>query len=235
MLEKTNKQLKGDAEKRLDAIQRASTLGAGFMLATEDLEIRGAGELLGEQQSGSMQAIGYSLYMEMLEKATKAIQKGKAPNFDALLSSTAEINLHMPALIPDDYLGDVHQRLLFYKRISNTDTQEKLDNIRMELIDRFGIPPQPVKQLFSVHQIRLRAEQLGITKVDINSNGGYIEFSPDTPVQAISIIQHKQKNPTYYRMEGGQRLKVMVQLAEYDKRIQFIVELLNKLLGELHS
>ena len=229
------KHLKGDAEKRLDAIQRASTLGAGFMLATEDLEIRGAGELLGEQQSGSMQAIGYSLYMEMLEKATKAIQKGKAPNFDAPLSLTAEINLHMPALIPDDYLGDVHQRLLFYKRISNTDTQEKLDNIRMELIDRFGIPPQPVKQLFSVHQIRLRAEQLGITKVDINSNGGYIEFSPDTPVQAISIIQLMQKNPSYYRMEGGQRLKVMVQLAEYDKRIQFIVELLNKLLGELHS
>ena len=229
------KHLKGDAEKRLDAIQRASTLGAGFMLATEDLEIRGAGELLGEQQSGSMQTIGYSLYMEMLEKATKAIQKGKTPNFDAPLSLTAEINLHMPALIPDDYLGDVHQRLLFYKRISNTDTQEKLDNIRMELIDRFGIPPQSVKQLFSVHQIRLRAEQLGITKVDINSNGGYIEFSPDTPVQAISIIQLMQKNPTYYRMEGGQRLKVMVQLAEYDKRIQFIVELLNKLLGELHS
>ena len=229
------KHLKGDAEKRLDAIQRASTLGAGFMLATEDLEIRGAGELLGEQQSGSMQAIGYSLYMEMLEKATKAIQKGKTPNFDAPLSLTAEINLHMPALIPDDYLGDVHQRLLFYKRISNTDTQEKLDNIRMELIDRFGIPPQPVKQLFSVHQIRLGAEQLGITKVDINSNGGYIEFSPDTPVQAISIIQLMQKNPSYYRMEGGQRLKVMVQLAEYDKRIQFIVELLNKLLGELHG
>ncbi|OIF48993.1 transcription-repair coupling factor, partial [Acinetobacter baumannii] len=130
------KHLKGDAEKRLDAIQRASTLGAGFMLATEDLEIRGAGELLGEQQSGSMQAIGYSLYMEMLEKATKAIQQGKTPNFDAPLSLTAEINLHIPALIPDEYLGDVHQRLLFYKRISNTDTQEKLDNIRMELIDR---------------------------------------------------------------------------------------------------
>ncbi|MCH7337655.1 transcription-repair coupling factor [Acinetobacter sp. NIPH 2699] len=229
------KHLKGDAEKRLDAIQRASTLGAGFMLATEDLEIRGAGELLGEQQSGSMHAIGYSLYMEMLEKATKAIQKGKTPNFDAPLSLTAEINLHMPALIPDDYLGDVHQRLLFYKRISNTDTQEKLDNIRMELIDRFGIPPQSVKQLFSVHQIRLKAEQLGMTKVDINSNGGYVEFSPDTPVQAVSIIQLMQKNPTYYRMEGGQRLKIMVQLAEYDKRIQFIIDLLNKLLSEMND
>lgn len=229
------KHLKGDAEKRLDAIQRASTLGAGFMLATEDLEIRGAGELLGEQQSGSMQAIGYSLYMEMLEKATKAIQQGKTPNFDAPLSLTAEINLHIPALIPDEYLGDVHQRLLFYKRISNTDTQEKLDNIRMELIDRFGVPPQSVKHLFSVHQIRLKAEQLGITKIDINTQGGNIEFSPDTPVQAISIIQLMQKHPTYYRMEGSQRLKVMVQLEEQEKRIQFINDLLAKLLNELHA
>lgn len=229
------KHLKGDAEKRLDAIQRASTLGAGFMLATEDLEIRGAGELLGEQQSGSMQAIGYSLYMEMLEKATKAIQQGKTPNFDAPLSLTAEINLHIPALIPDEYLGDVHQRLLFYKRISNTDTQEKLDNIRMELIDRFGVPPQSVKHLFSVHQIRLKAEQLGITKIDINTQGGNIEFSPDTPVQAITIIQLMQKHTTYYRMEGGQRLKVMVQLEEQEKRVQFINDLLAKLLNELHA
>jgi transcription-repair coupling factor (superfamily II helicase) len=228
------KGLKGDAEKRLDAISRASNLGAGFMLATEDLEIRGAGELLGEQQSGSMQAIGYSLYMEMLEKATKAIQKGKTPNFDAPLSLTAEITLHMPALIPDDYLGDVHQRLLFYKRISNTDSIEKLNNIRMELIDRFGIPPQPVKQLFAVHQIRLKAEQLGITKIDISSHGGHIEFSPDTPVQAISIIQMMQKHPTFFRMEGGQRLKVMVMLEEYDKRIQFLNDLLDSLLKEVH-
>ena len=227
------KALKGDAEKRLDAIQRASNLGAGFILATEDLEIRGAGELLGEQQSGSMQAIGYSLYMEMLEKATKAIQQGKTPNFDAPLSLTAEINLHMPALIPDSYLGDVHQRLLFYKRISNTDAQEKLDHIRMELIDRFGLPPQAVKHLFSVHQIRIKAEQLGITKIDIGSNGGAIEFAQDTPVQALSIIQLMQKQPTYYRMDGGQRLKVMVMLAENEQRIQFINELLNKLLAEL--
>lgn len=227
------KGLKGDAEKRLDAIQRASTLGAGFILATEDLEIRGAGELLGEQQSGSMQAIGYSLYMEMLEKATKAIQQGKTPNFDAPLALTAEINLHMPALIPDEYLGDVHQRLLFYKRISNTDHQDKLDHIRIELIDRFGSLPQPVKQLFSVHQIRILAEQLGIVKIDLGANGGVIEFSPDTPVQAISIIQLMQRHPTHYRMDGGQRLKVMRMLEEYDKRIQFVRDLLDQLLKEL--
>ncbi|MDQ8936017.1 transcription-repair coupling factor [Acinetobacter rudis] len=223
------KGLKGDAEKRLDAIQRASTLGAGFILATEDLEIRGAGELLGEQQSGSMQAIGYSLYMEMLEKATKAIQQGKTPNFEAPLSLTSEINLHMPALIPDEYLGDVHQRLLFYKRISNTDHQDKLDHIRIELIDRFGTLPQAVKQLFSVHQIRIKAEQLGITKIDLGANGGVVEFSPDTPVQAMSIIQLMQSHPTHYRMDGGQRLKVMRMLDEYEKRIEFIQDLLNQL------
>jgi transcription-repair coupling factor (superfamily II helicase) len=140
----------------------------------------------------------------------------------------------MPALIPDDYLGDVHQRLLFYKRISNTDQQEKLDNIRMELIDRFGIPPQPVKQLFAVHQLRLKAEHLGITKIDINTNGGYIEFSQDTPVQAMTIISMMQKHPTFFRMEGGQRLKVMVMLEDFQKRIQFINELLESLLKELN-
>ena len=104
----------------------------------------------------------------------------------------------------------------------------------MELIDRFGIPPQPVKQLFAVHQVRLKAEQLGITKIDINSNGGHVEFSPDTPVQAISIIQMMQQHPTFFRMEGGQRLKVMVMLEDYDKRIQFLNDLLDSLLKELH-
>lgn len=227
------KALKGDAEKRLDAIARAATLGAGFMLATEDLEIRGAGELLGEQQSGSMQAIGYSLYMEMLDKASKAIQKGHTPNFDAPLALTAEINLHLPALIPDDYLGDVHQRLLFYKRISNTDTQEKLDHIRMELIDRFGIPPQAVKNLFIVHQMRLKAEQLGMTKIDVHANGGYIEFSPDTPVQAMSIIQMMQRHPTDFKMDGGQRLKIMCVLKDEQKRLQFIEDICNSLLADL--
>ncbi len=227
------KHLKGDAEKRLDAIQRASTLGAGFILATEDLEIRGAGELLGEQQSGSMQAIGYSLYMEMLEKATKAIQKGKTPNFDAPLSLTAEINLHLPALIPDEYLGDVHQRLLFYKRISNCDSQDKLDNIRMELIDRFGVLPVAVKHLFSVHSLRVKAEQLGIQKIDLHAQGGTLDFSPDTPVQAISIIQLIQAQPQQFRMQGGQRLKLLVALSENDQRIEFMQRLLNTLLKAL--
>ena len=226
------KHLKGDAEKRLDAIQRASNLGAGFLLATEDLEIRGAGELLGEEQSGNMQAIGYSLYMDMLERATKAIQNGKSFNLDEPLSLTSEINLHMPALIPDDYLSDVHQRLLFYKRISNMNEADQLNDIRMEMIDRFGTLPTPAQNLFAVHQIRIRAESLGIEKMDINVNGGLIEFSPDTPVDAMTIIKLMQSKPDVYRMQGGQRLKITAQLQEHTDRIEFIVQLLQLLSGQ---
>lgn len=226
------KHLKGDAEKRLDAIQRASNLGAGFLLATEDLEIRGAGELLGEEQSGNMQAIGYSLYMDMLERATKAIQNGKSFNLDEPLSLTSEINLHMPALIPDDYLSDVHQRLLFYKRISNMTNAEQLNDIRMEMIDRFGTLPTPAQNLFAVHQIRIKAESLGIEKMDINANGGLLEFSPETPVDAMTIIKLMQSKPTMYRMEGGQRLKISAQLPEHPERIEFIVQLLQLLSGQ---
>lgn len=226
------KHLKGDAEKRLDAIQRASNLGAGFLLATEDLEIRGAGELLGEEQSGNMQAIGYSLYMDMLERATKAIQNGKSFNLDEPLSLTSEINLHMPALIPDEYLSDVHQRLLFYKRISNMNEADQLNDIRMEMIDRFGTLPTPAQNLFAVHQIRIKAESLGIEKMDINVNGGLIEFSPDTPVEAMTIIKLMQAKPTMYRMEGGQRLKISAQLQEHGERIEFIVQLLQLLSGQ---
>lgn len=223
------KHLKGDAEKRLDAIQRASTLGAGFILATEDLEIRGAGELLGEEQSGNMQVIGFSLYMDMLERATKAIQNGKSPNLDAPLSLTSEINLHLPALIPDEYLPDVHQRLLFYKRISNVEQADKLNDIRIEMIDRFGLLPQPARNLFAVHQIRIQAEKLGIQKMDINAPGGIVEFSPETPVEAITIIQMMQAKPNMYRMEGGQRLRISAQLTEPAARIQFVEQFVAEL------
>ncbi len=226
------KHLKGDAEKRLDAIQRASNLGAGFLLATEDLEIRGAGELLGEEQSGNMQAIGYSLYMDMLERATKAIQNGKSFNLDEPLSLTSEINLHMPALIPDDYLSDVHQRLLFYKRISNMNEVDQLNDIRMEMIDRFGSLPKPAQNLFAVHQVRIKAEGLGIEKMDININGGLLEFSPDTPVDAMTIIKLMQSQSDMYRMQGGQRLKITAPLEGYDERITFVVKLLQFLSGQ---
>ena len=223
------KNLKGDAEKRLEAIQRASALGAGFILATEDLEIRGAGELLGEEQSGNMQAIGFSLYMDMLERATKAIQNGKAPNLDAPLSLTSEINLNLPALIPDSYLGDVHQRLLFYKRISHVTTPEQLNEIRVEMMDRFGMLPVQAQNLFHVHRIRIHAEKLGIEKMDFNAKGGIIEFATDTPVEAMTIIKIIQAKPSFYKMDGGKRLRVTVSLIEEKARLSFIQELLEKL------
>ncbi|WP_193778017.1 transcription-repair coupling factor [Psychrobacter sp. FDAARGOS_221] len=201
------KGLKGDAKKRLTAIERANTLGAGFMLASEDLEIRGAGEILGKQQSGNMQAIGFSLYMDMLERATKAIKAGKEPDLNTPLSLTSDINLHCSALIPEDYVNDVPQRLLFYKRISNAQDKDVLTDIRTEMIDRFGALPDQTKQLFAIHQLRVQAEPLAIYKIDATSNSVVLEFAPDTPVDALAIIQLIQSDGNRYRMHGASGIR----------------------------
>ena len=222
------KGLKGDAKRRLHAIERANTLGAGFMLASEDLEIRGAGEILGKQQSGNMQAIGFSLYMDMLERATKAIKAGKEPDLNTPLSLTSEINLHSSALIPEEYLHDVHQRLLFYKRISNADDKEVLIDIRTEMIDRFGTLPDQTKQLFAVHSLRIQAEPLSINKIDANSNSLTLEFAPDTPVDALAIIKLIQSNGQHYRMNGasGIRFSNSDKLETPQQRVNAVQELL---------
>ncbi|MGO2018590.1 transcription-repair coupling factor [Psychrobacter sp.] len=222
------KGLKGDAKRRLHAIERANTLGAGFMLASEDLEIRGAGEILGKQQSGNMQVIGFSLYMDMLERATKAIKAGKEPDLSTPLSLTSEINLHSSALIPEEYLHDVHQRLLFYKRISNADDKEALTDIRTEMIDRFGMLPDQTKQLFAIHGLRLQAEPLKINKIDANSNSMTLEFAPDTPVDALAIIKLIQTDGQQYRMNGasGIRYQHADKLETPQQRVTVIQELL---------
>ncbi|WP_288996704.1 transcription-repair coupling factor [uncultured Psychrobacter sp.] len=222
------KGLKGDAKRRLHAIERANTLGAGFMLASEDLEIRGAGEILGKQQSGNMQAIGFSLYMDMLERATKAIKAGKEPDLNTPLSLTSEINLHSSALIPEEYLHDVHQRLLFYKRISNADDFEALTDIRTEMIDRFGTLPDQTKHLFAIHRLRTQAEPLKINKIDANSSSMTLEFAPDTPVDALAIIQLIQKDGQRYRMNGasGIRYQDANKLATPQQRVTVLEELL---------
>ena len=223
------KGLKGDAKRRLHAIERANTLGAGFMLASEDLEIRGAGEILGKQQSGNMQAIGFSLYMDMLERATKAIKAGREPDLNTPLSLTSEINLHSSALIPEEYLHDVHQRLLFYKRISNADDKDSLIDIRTEMIDRFGTLPDQTKQLFAVHSLRIQAEPLSINKIDANSNSMTLEFAPDTPVDALAIIKLIQSNGQHYRMNGasGIRYNDADKLATAQQRVNAVQELLH--------
>ncbi len=222
------KGLKGDAKRRLHAIERANTLGAGFMLASEDLEIRGAGEILGKQQSGNMQAIGFSLYMDMLDRATKAIKAGKEPDLNTPLSLTSEINLHSSALIPEEYLHDVHQRLLFYKRISNADDLEALTDIRTEIIDRFGALPDQTKQLFAVHRLRIHAEPLKINKIDASTSSVSIEFAPDTPVDALAIIKLIQSDGRRYRMNGasGIRFDDADKLQTAQQRIAVIEELL---------
>ncbi len=223
------KGLKGDAKRRLHAIERANTLGAGFMLASEDLEIRGAGEILGKQQSGNMQAIGFSLYMDMLERATKAIKAGKEPDLNTPLSLTSDINLHSSALIPEEYLHDVHQRLLFYKRISNADDRDALIDIRTEMIDRFGTLPEQTKQLFAVHSLRIQAEPLMINKIDASSNSVTLEFAPDTPVDALAIIKLIQSDGQRYRMNGasGIRFSDADKLATAQQRVTVVQELLS--------
>ncbi len=226
------KGLTTDAQKRLEAISRANTLGAGFMLASEDLEIRGAGELLGKQQSGNMQALGFNLYMDMLQRATKAIKAGNQPDLTTPLSLTSDINLRCSALIPEEYLSDVHQRLLFYKKISNADNLEALIHVRSEMIDRFGNLLEPTKNLFAIHQLRLLAEPLKITKIDGNHKTITFEFSPNTPVDAIKIIQLIQSNPQQYRMYGATGIKFIDEksLANAQDRIEVVKNLLNFLL-----
>ncbi len=222
------KGLKGDAKRRLHAIERANTLGAGFMLASEDLEIRGAGEILGKQQSGNMQAIGFSLYMDMLERATKAIKAGREPDLNTPLSLTSEINMHSSALIPEEYLHDVHQRLLFYKRISSADDKDSLIDIRTEMIDRFGTLPDQTKQLFAVHGLRIQAEPLLINKIDASSNSVTLEFAPDTPVDALAIIKLIQSDAKRYRMNGasGIRFSDADKLVTAQQRVTIVQELL---------
>jgi transcription-repair coupling factor (superfamily II helicase) len=225
------KALTADAEKRLEAIESADELGAGFALASHDLEIRGAGELLGEEQSGDINTVGFTLYMEMLERAVKAIKAGKTPNLDQPLELGSEINLHISALIPDDYLPDVHNRLILYKRISNAKTQEELDELQVEMIDRFGLLPDPVKNLFAVTAIKLQAEALGIRKIDAGSNGGRVEFSAETKVDPMKLVKMIQQQSKRFKLEGADKLRFIEPMAEPLDRIDYVRDLIRTLAG----
>ncbi len=223
------KAMTSDAVKRLDAISDAEDLGAGFILATHDLEIRGAGELLGDEQTGNLQTIGYSLYMEMLDQAVKAIQDGKTPNLDRPLKEGTEINLHLPALIPDDYLPDVHMRLVLYKRISNAESEDQLRELQVEMIDRFGLLPEPVKNLFRVTAIKLRAEDLGVKKLDAGEKGGRIEFDQETTVDAGSIVELVQSEPHRYRLPTANQLAFDDKMEKVETRFTKVERLLERL------
>ena len=219
-----------DAEKRLEAIASMDELGAGFTLATHDLEIRGAGELLGEDQSGQMAEVGFSLYTELLERAVRSIRQGKLPDLDAGEEVRgAEVELHVPALIPEDYLPDVHTRLTLYKRISSARDDEALRELQVEMIDRFGLLPDPVKHLFAIAELKLQAGALGIRKLELGEAGGRIVFEAKPKVDPMSVIRMIQQQPRLYAMEGPDKLRIRVPLPEGPDRFNAARALLTTL------
>lgn len=221
-----------DAVKRLEAIEAAGELGIGFTLATHDLEIRGAGELLGDEQTGHIQTVGFSLYMEMLERAVRSIRAGKTPNLDRPLDEGVEVNLRVPALIPDDYLPDIHMRLIMYKRIANAASNEQLEELRAEMHDRFGRPPPQVETLFKVTEIKLVAADLGIDRIDAGPASVRVDFGHETRVDPLHLVKLVQSRPNEYRLEGGTKLRVEHRLPDQEQRFAYVAELLETLTPE---
>lgn len=220
------KMMTKDAERRLDALENLDNLGAGFILATHDLEIRGAGELLGNEQSGQIESIGFSLYMELLDAAVKALKEGREPSLEELTEQQADIELRVPALLPDYYLGDVNMRLSFYKRIAAAESKAELDELKVELIDRFGLLPDATKNLLQITELRLLVEPLNVVRIDAGTQGGFIEFSAKAQVNPDKFIQLIQKEPIVYRFDGPFKFKFMKDLSDNKVRLEFVVDLL---------
>ena len=217
-----------DAEKRLDAIAAADELGAGFTLAMQDLEIRGAGEILGEGQSGEMIQVGFTLYTEMLKQAVRDLKKGRQPDLDAPLGITTEIKLHSPALLPEDYCPDIHERLVLYKRLAVCETVQQINAIHEELVDRFGLPEQPVKTLIESHHIRLAAKELGIDAIDATSEAVTVTFGKNNnvdPTEIILLIQNDKK----YRLAGADKLRFTAEMENIEVRINTVKNVLKTL------
>ena len=217
-----------DAGKRLEAIEAAGDLGAGYLLATHDLEIRGAGELLGDEQSGQIHSVGFSLYMEMLERAVAALKRGEIPDVDAPLDAGTEVNLHMPALIPEEYLPDINTRLVLYKRIAGAADDEQLRELQVEMIDRFGLLPVAVGNLFTSARLRLKAQALGIRAIDAGPGGGSIDFKESTRVNPLALVKLVQSDPRGYKLAGATRLRFDQELPDGLERLQFVERLLDR-------
>ena len=215
-----------DAQKRLEAIEAAGDLGAGYQLASHDMEIRGAGELLGAEQSGQINQVGFSLYLSMLESAVAALRRGDIPDIDQPLDTGTEVKLHVPALIPEDYLPDITTRLVLYKRIAQASNAEQLREIQVEMIDRFGLLPEPVKNLFTSALIKVRAQQLGISEIDMTDEGGSIEFTAATVVEPAAIVNLIQSDPLCYSLSGSGKLRVKKSLPTLSSRAEFVEALI---------
>ncbi|MBA0177825.1 transcription-repair coupling factor [Pectobacterium carotovorum] len=223
------KAMSTDAQKRLEAIASLEDLGAGFALATHDLEIRGAGELLGDDQSGQMTSVGFSLYMELLESAVDALKAGREPSLEDLINSQTDVELRLPALLPDDFIPDVNTRLSLYKRIASAKTAAELDELKVELIDRFGLLPDASRYLLQIAALRQQAQALGIRRIEGNEKGGFIEFSEQNRVDPSHLIGLLQRDPGTYRLDGPTRLKFMKDLSDRPQRIEFIGSLLGNM------
>jgi transcription-repair coupling factor (superfamily II helicase) len=218
-----------DAVKRLEAIESLEDLGAGFTLATHDLEIRGAGELLGEEQSGQIEEIGFSLYMEMLDRAVQALKSGREPDLERPLASGAEVDLHLPALLPETYVPDVHLRLVLYKRIAGAADSAALDDLLAELTDRFGPLPEPARNLVRIARLKSRAAPLGIRKIDTSTAGGYVLFEEHTSVDPAKLIRLVQDPRGKYRLDGPLKLRFQAKLEKEEERFEFVAQLLARL------
>ncbi len=223
------KAMTSDADKRLQALASLEELGAGFTLATHDLEIRGAGELLGEGQSGQIAEVGFSMYSELLERAVKALKEGKIPDLDAPRDRGAEINLHLPALLPSDFLPDVHDRLVLYKRISACADEDALRELKIEVIDRFGLLPEPAQNLFLVAELKLQATLLGIKKIELSARGGRVLFKPKPNIDPMAVIKLVQTEPKCFGFEGQDKLKLRHTLEDGAQRLKIVQQLLGKL------
>ncbi|MGV3742551.1 MAG: transcription-repair coupling factor, partial [Burkholderiaceae bacterium] len=210
--------LSKQAQRRLEAIQQMEELGSGFFLAMHDLEIRGAGEVLGENQSGEMHEIGFQMYSDMLNAAVRSLKNGKEPDLAAPLSSTTEINLHVPALLPNDYCGDVHERLSLYKRLANCETQDAINDLQEELIDRFGKLPEAVTALIETHRLRVAAKTVGIVKIDAHAESALLQFEPNPPIDAMRIITLIQKNK-HIKLNGQDKLRIVANMPDLAARV----------------
>lgn len=224
-----HKKMTKQALQRLEAIEGLDTLGVGFRLAMHDMEIRGAGELLGDKQSGDIQSVGFSLYMEMLDKAVKALKAGKTLDVDHTLESSIDVDLHVPALIPEKYIPDVPTRVILYKRIANGKTETELDHLKVEMIDRFGLLPEPTKRLFEIARLKLICQKLGVSKISWGKEMGSVEFVENPKIDPIKLITLVQKSPDKYQFQGSTKIRVKGEYLEPTARIEAVEQFLSLL------
>ena len=229
------KAMTADAVKRLEAIESLEDLGIGFTLATHDLEIRGAGRAAGQEQSGQINEVGFSLYTEMLERAVEALKAGRSPQLDRPLDHGAEIDLHSPALIPEDYLPDVHTRLIMYKRIASATSPEALEDIKAETIDRFGLLPDAAQHLFAVTGLKIKAAPIGVRKADLGPSGGRVVFTPEPTLDPLEVVRLIQSQPKRFRLDGPDKLRLTDEMPDPAERVQALSDLFDTLAPETRN